>query len=89
MPAIRYQSIVDDFSARIGSGALRPGAQLPTLRALMRQHGIALATASRVYGELEAAVLVAGETGRGTFVRDTSLPRGLGLVLRQKQQVGG
>ncbi|MEC5160569.1 DNA-binding transcriptional MocR family regulator [Janthinobacterium sp. CG_23.3] len=79
MPAIRYKTIVDDFSARIGSGALRPGTQLPTLRALMRQHRIALATASRVYGELEAAGLVAAETGRGTFVRDTSLPRGLGL----------
>jgi DNA-binding transcriptional MocR family regulator len=79
MPAIRYKTIVDDFSARIASGALRPGAQLPTLRALMRQQRIALATASRVYAELEAIGLVAGETGRGTFVRDTSLPRGLGL----------
>jgi DNA-binding transcriptional MocR family regulator len=33
----------------------------------------------RVYHELEAIGLVVGETGRGTFVRDTSLPRGLGL----------
>lgn len=53
--------------------------QLPTVRALMAQHDVALATASRVYSELEAIGLVVGETGRGTFVRDTSLPRGLGL----------
>ncbi|MDC8756417.1 PLP-dependent aminotransferase family protein [Janthinobacterium fluminis] len=79
MPTVRYKTIVDDFRARIGSGELRPGAQLPPLRALMRQQRIALATATRVYSELEAAGLVAGETGRGTFVRDTSLPRGLGL----------
>lgn len=63
----------------IRAGALPPGTQLPTVRSLMKQHGVALATASRVYGELEAIGLVVGEVGRGTFVRDTSLPRGLGL----------
>lgn len=75
----RYQPIVDDFAAQIRAGRLAPGAQLPTVRALMQQHGIALATAARVYAELEAVGLVVGETGRGTFVRDTSLPRGLGF----------
>ena len=63
----------------IRAGALPPGTQLPTVRSLMKQHGVSLATASRVYGELEAIGLVVGEVGRGTFVRDTSLPRGLGL----------
>lgn len=63
----------------IRAGALPPCTQLPTVRSLMKQHGVALATASRVYGELEAIGLVVGEVGRGTFVRDTSLPRGLGL----------
>lgn len=29
--------------------------------------------------ELEAMGLVSGETGRGTFVREISLPRGLGI----------
>ncbi|MDR2012526.1 MAG: PLP-dependent aminotransferase family protein [Rhodanobacter sp.] len=75
----RYKSIVDDLACRIRAGALPPGTQLPTIRSLMKRHGIALATASRVYGELEAIGLVVGEAGRGTFVRDTSLPRGLGL----------
>ncbi|AJY43074.1 PLP-dependent aminotransferase family protein [Burkholderia humptydooensis] len=79
MAESRYQTIVDDFAARIRAGTLAPGAQLPTVRALTKQHGIALATASRVYAELAEAGLVVGETGRGTFVRDTSLPRGLGL----------
>ncbi|PRF33056.1 PLP-dependent aminotransferase family protein [Burkholderia multivorans] len=75
----RYKSIVDDLVGHIRAGTLPPGTQLPTIRALMKQHGVALATASRVYGELEAMGLVVGEVGRGTFVRDTSLPRGLGL----------
>ncbi|MBS6362535.1 PLP-dependent aminotransferase family protein [Burkholderia sp.] len=75
----RYKSIVDHMVSLIRAGALPPGTQLPTVRSLMKQHGVALATASRVYGELEAIGLVVGEVGRGTFVRDTSLPRGLGL----------
>lgn len=79
---VRYQSIVDEIAARIRSGELRPGDRLPAVRALMRQHGIALATASRVIAELAAAGLVVGEVGRGTFVRDTSVPRGSGLEQR-------
>ncbi|WP_028217327.1 aminotransferase-like domain-containing protein [Paraburkholderia oxyphila] len=75
----RYKSIVDDLASRIRAGALPPGTRLPTIRSLMKLHGVALATASRAYGELEAIGLVVGEVGRGTFVRDTSLPRGLGL----------
>lgn len=40
---------------------------------------MSLAKATRVYAELEAIGLVSGETGRGTFVREISLPAGLGL----------
>ncbi|MGE8364773.1 PLP-dependent aminotransferase family protein [Cupriavidus sp.] len=75
----RYKTIMDEIAGRIREGVLPPGTQLPTVRALMKQHGIALATASRIYKELESIGLVVGETGRGTFVRDTSLPRGLGM----------
>ena len=79
MSRIRYKRIVDQLATRIRSGELAPGTQLPTLRALMAQEQVALATALRVYHELEAIGLVVGEPGRGTFVRDSSLPRGMGL----------
>ncbi|PAU52500.1 PLP-dependent aminotransferase family protein [Pseudomonas sp. PICF141] len=79
MTRIRYKRLVDEFAGKIRSGELPPATQLPTIRALMQNERIALATALRVYNELEAIGLVVGETGRGTFVRDTSLPRGLGL----------
>jgi len=79
MAQARYKTIVDGIAVRIRQGDLRPGFQLPTIRNLMKVHDIALATASRVYAELEAIGLVVGEAGRGTFVRDMSLPRGLGL----------
>ncbi|TDV56316.1 PLP-dependent aminotransferase family protein [Actinophytocola oryzae] len=67
-----YKPVVDDLAAAIRAGTLTPGTRLPTHRALARQRGIALATATRAYAELEAAGLVVGEPGRGTFVRDRS-----------------
>ncbi|MFJ2975042.1 PLP-dependent aminotransferase family protein [Kluyvera sp. NPDC087067] len=75
----RYKSIVDRFAHFIRSGELAAGARLPTHRVLSAQEHISLATATRVYHELEAMGLVSGETGRGTFVRELSLPNGHGL----------
>lgn len=77
MPRARYKQLVDAFATRIRAGSLRPGTRLPTHRQLANEHGLALATATRVYAELEAMGLVSGETGRGTFVRDISLPPNL------------
>ncbi|MBD1587802.1 PLP-dependent aminotransferase family protein [Pseudomonas typographi] len=79
MPKARYKQVVDRLKAAIHSGQLAPGTRLPTHRSLAEEHGLALATASRVYAELEAMGLVSGETGRGTFVRENALPRGLGV----------
>lgn len=78
MRVSRYKSLVDRFAQQIHSGLLLPGSRLPTHRDLAAQHQIALATASRVYAELEHIGLVTGETGRGTFVRDIASPPGYG-----------
>lgn len=79
MPRSRYKEVVDRFAADIRRGRLRPGTQLPTHRKLATAEGFALVTASRVYAELEAMGLTSGETGRGTFVKETALPRGQGI----------
>ncbi|WP_460141902.1 aminotransferase-like domain-containing protein [Pseudomonas sp. S2_E01] len=79
MPRLRYKSLVDTYAADIRSGRLPPGTRLPPHRQLAAEHGLALVTASRVYAELEAMGLVSGETGRGTFVREMSLPMGQGV----------
>lgn len=75
----RYQPLVDELAAQIRDGRLQPGTRLPTHRQLARRHGVALVTASRAYAELGARGLVSGEVGRGTFVRETVLPRHLGV----------
>ncbi|WP_248742131.1 MULTISPECIES: PLP-dependent aminotransferase family protein [unclassified Pseudomonas] len=79
MPRSRYKTLVDSYAADIRSGRLLPGTRLPTHRQLAASEGLALVTASRVYAELEAMGLVSGETGRGTFVRETSLLPGQGI----------
>lgn len=79
MAQARYKQIVDRFAAEIGRGRLRPGTRLPTHRQLAASEGLALVTASRVYAELEAMGLVSGEAGRGTFVKETAVPRGQGV----------
>ncbi|QOY73973.1 PLP-dependent aminotransferase family protein [Pseudomonas sp. OST1909] len=78
MPRARYKLLVDTFAEAIRSGQMPAGARLPTHRQLAAEHGLALVTASRVYSELEAMGLVSGETGRGTFVREITLPPGQG-----------
>lgn len=79
MPQARYKQLVDTLAAEIRDGRLPPGTRLPTHRRLAAQEGLSLVTATRVYAELAAMGLVSGETGRGTFVRETSLPRSLGI----------
>ncbi|MGZ0700808.1 aminotransferase-like domain-containing protein [Pseudomonas piscis] len=74
-----YKQLVDAFATDIRTGLLAPGTRLPTHRELAAREGLALVTASRVYAELEAMGLVSGETGRGTYVRETALPPGQGV----------
>lgn len=75
----RYTEIVSKLAAAIRTGDYSPGTRLPTHRALASKHRISVATASRVYAELEAMGLVSGEPGRGTFVRDVTFPPNQGI----------
>ncbi|OVV00344.1 aminotransferase-like domain-containing protein [Klebsiella quasipneumoniae] len=75
----RYKAVVDRYAQAIRSGQLPAGTRLPTHRILAAEERLSLATATRVYRELEEMGLVSGETGRGTFVRDLSLPPGHGV----------
>lgn len=75
----RYLRLADTLSAAIRKGKLAPGTKLPTHRAFAEQCSVALATATRIYKELERRGEVVGEAGRGTFVRDLGLSPTLGL----------
>lgn len=53
----------------IEAGEVKPGDRLPTHRSLAYQLGLSIQTVSRAYEELTRLDIIAGEVGRGTFVR--------------------
>jgi DNA-binding transcriptional regulator YhcF (GntR family) len=55
----------------IVDGQLTPGLQLPTVRAMATQLGIAPMTVSQVYKELKAVGLLETKPGHGTFVSNS------------------
>jgi DNA-binding transcriptional MocR family regulator len=65
----RYSQHVERLTALIRDGSLVAGSQLMPHRDYADKHGIAVATAARVYRTLIERGLAVGETGRGTFVR--------------------
>lgn len=79
MKKARYIRLADTLSTAIHEGKLAPGTKLPTHRAFAEQFNVALATATRAYGELERRGMIVGEAGRGTYVRDLGLPMTLGV----------
>lgn len=68
-PGPRYRAIAEALAEDVRRGALLPGTRLPTHRDLAWQLKVTVGTVSRAYAEAERRGLVAGEVGRGTFVR--------------------
>jgi len=69
----RYRAIAEALQDDIAEGRLQPGERLPTHRELAWQLGVTVGTVTRAYVEAERRGLIAGEVGRGTFVRNDPL----------------
>jgi DNA-binding transcriptional regulator YhcF (GntR family) len=69
-----YLRIADEISDDIHSGRLAEGQPAPSTRRIVRDWGVAMATASKVIGALRTAGLVETSPGRGTIVRRRSQP---------------
>lgn len=63
------QRIADRLREKIRRGELRPGDRLPSARQIVAEHGVALATATRVLALLQRERLVRAIPGVGTVVR--------------------
>ncbi|GAA0610397.1 GntR family transcriptional regulator [Kribbella sandramycini] len=68
MTVAPYQAIAAELRHRIESGALRPGDRVPSTRALMREYGVAMATATKALQALQQERLVHASPGVGTVV---------------------
>lgn len=73
-PGPKYKAIADQILSDIRAGGLEPGERMPTHRDLAYRLGVTVGTVTRAYSEAERRGLVAGEVGRGTYVRDPNAP---------------
>jgi DNA-binding transcriptional MocR family regulator len=64
-----YQRWANHYREAIASGALAPGDRMPSLRELMRRHGVSLSTALQVCRQLEADGGLEARPRSGYFVR--------------------
>jgi GntR family transcriptional regulator len=69
-----YVQIRDQFLAAIGSGVLRPGARLPTMREVAVALKVDLNTARHAYDELEQTGAIVIIRARGTYVAERPPP---------------
>ncbi len=69
-----YAQVASVLRQRIRSGLWAAGDQLPTLKALEREFGVARVTLRQALSLLEADGLIWRQRGRGTFVSETAAP---------------
>ncbi|WP_420035093.1 GntR family transcriptional regulator [Streptomyces sp. cg28] len=75
-PKPTAKDIAARFRREIGDGEREAGGRLPAARQLAKELGVQLMTVQSAYGQLRDEGLVLTQQGRGTFVRDPSVPLG-------------
>jgi GntR family transcriptional regulator len=69
-----YIQIVNQIQAQIVGGVLRPGDQLPTVRALAEELQVNFNTVARAYRLLDEARIISTQQGRGTYITEIPPP---------------
>ena len=70
-----YTQIVNQVQAQIAGGVLKPGDQLPTVRALAEELRVNFNTVARAYRILDEARIISTQQGRGTYITEIPPPR--------------
>jgi GntR family transcriptional regulator len=82
-----YQQIVDRLKREISEGRLKPGATLPSFRALAEDLLVSIITVKRAYEELEREGIIYRRQGLGTFVADLGHDRSREAKLNTAQEL--
>jgi GntR family transcriptional regulator len=82
-----YVQIREQMQRAIGSGALRPGEQLPTMRQLAVELKIDLNTVRHAYDELERSGVIVIVRARGTYVAEKPPPMDAAKQARKVQSL--
>ena len=70
-----YIQIVNQVQAQIAGGILKPGDQLPTVRALAEELRVNFNTVARAYRMLDEARIISTQQGRGTYITEIPPPK--------------
>ena len=69
-----YIQIVHQVQAQIAGGILKPGDQLPTVRALAEELRVNFNTVARAYRILDETRIISTQQGRGTYITEKPPP---------------
>src|SRR5574342_33377 len=70
-----YTQIVNQVQAQVAGGVLKPGDQLPTVRALAEELRVNFNTVARAYRILDEARIISTQQGRGTYITEVPPPK--------------
>src|SRR5574342_1149444 len=69
-----YTQIVNQVQAQVVGGVLKPGDQLPTVRALAEELRVNFNTVARAYRLLDETRIISTQQGRGTYITEIPAP---------------
>jgi len=70
-----YTQIVDQIQSQLVNKILKPGDQLPTVRALAQELRVNFNTVARAYRLLDEARIISTQQGRGTYIIEIPPPQ--------------
>lgn len=69
-----YTQIVNQIQSQLVNGILKPGDQLPTVRALAQELRVNFNTVARAYRILDEGRIISTQQGRGTYITEIPPP---------------
>ena len=69
-----YTQIVNQIQSQLVNGILKPGDQLPTVRALAQELRVNFNTVARAYRMLDEEHIISTQQGRGTYITEIPPP---------------
>ena len=70
-----YTQIVNQVQTQVVNGTLKPGDQLPTVRALAEELRVNFNTVARAYRQLDEERIISTQQGRGTYITEIPPPK--------------
>ena len=69
-----YLQVVERIKERLAAGQLKPGDQLPTVRALALELRVNFNTIARAYRIMDESGIISTQQGRGTYILEMPTP---------------